>query len=188
MLKYLPTKIINIDKKYHFHNYYCNQKNTTFFFYNKKIQIINNLNFKSHSSFQSWIYFSSKFFGFNKNILKYFLNFVGLHKNVFFTNLDEISFLYLKSFFKYYNNYFSLNWYLIFLKERSLLLPLLYKGFRYSKKLPSRGQRTRSNYKNTKKRKEKPLYNEFKKSLTNSYINSHFPNWKLIDTFYFHRF
>ena len=46
MLKYLPKKIITLDKKYIYHNSYCNKKNSTFFFFNKKIQLINNLNFK----------------------------------------------------------------------------------------------------------------------------------------------
>lgn len=56
------------------------------------------------------------------------------------------------------------------------MLPLLYKGMRYSKKLPSRGQRTRSNYESSKKRKEKPSFIHFKKRLTNSYKEEHFPS------------
>ena len=188
MLSYLPKNIIKIDKKYIYHNLYCNKKNTAYFFYNEKIQMINNLNFKTHSFFQNWIYLFTKVYGFNKNTKVYFLNFVGCNKNVLFTDLDECIFLFFKSFSKYYNDYFSLNWYLIFLKERSFLLPLLHKGVRYIKKLPSRGQRTRSNYESIKKRIEKPSYESFVKRLTNAYINENFPNWNQLYQFYFHRF
>lgn len=188
MFKYLPKKIIKIDQKYIYHNFYCNQKNISFFFYNKKMHIINNIHFKNHSYFQNWVYFCSRVFGFNKNILKYFLSFIGCNKNIYYTNLEEHSFLFIRSFLKYYNDYFSLSWYLLFLKERSFLLPLLYRGFRYIKKLPSRGQRTRSNYETSKKRKEKYSFNSFKKRLTNSYKDLNFPNWKKIESFYFYRY
>lgn len=104
------------------------------------------------------------------------MSFIGCNSNIHYTDLEEYTFLFLRSFLKYYNDYFSLSWYLLFLKERSFLLPLLYKGNRYIKKLPSRGQRTRSNYENSKKRKEKPSFSNFKKRLTNSYKDIHFPS------------
>lgn len=188
MLKYFPKKLIIIDKKYLFHNSYCNKKSTTFFFFNKKLQNINNLNFKKPLNFNTWSYYFSKNYGFNKNCLHYFLSYIGVHKDILYTDLDEYTFLYLKSFFKYFYEYFSLSWYLIFLKERSNLLPLFYKGNRYLKKLPSRGQRTHSNYKNSKTRTNTPLYNVFIKRLTNVYKSTNFPTWKQIDSFYFHRF
>lgn len=188
MYKFSCKKIINIDKKYIYHNFFCNKKNTTFFHHNNKIYYINTLSFKNHSSFQSWIYFSSKIFGLNKNIIVYLLSFIGCHRNIIYTDLEEYVFMFLKCFLKHYNDYFSLSWYLTYLKERSYLLPLLYKGNRYIKKLPSRGQRTRSNYENCKNRKYKSSYNDFKKRLTNIYKDTYFPSWKKMENFYFHRY
>lgn len=180
--------IINIDKKYLYHNLHCNRKNVTFFNYNNKAFLINNTNFKSHFSFQSWTYFNSRIFGLNNNIIKYFLSFIGCHTNIFFTDLEEYSFSLFRSLLKYYNDYFSLSWYLLLLYERSILLPFTYRGSRYLKKLPSRGQRTRSNYENSKKRRDLPYYEHFKKRLTSSYKDAHFPSWRRMEYFYFHRF
>lgn len=45
--------IINIDKKFLYHNIYCNKKNVTFFNYNNKSYVINNIVFKSHFTYHS---------------------------------------------------------------------------------------------------------------------------------------
>lgn len=185
---FLFKNIITIDKKYLYHNLSCNKKNVTFFFYNRKIHLINNLTFKKHNSYQCWTYFYSRLFGFNKNISSYFLSFIGYNKNIIFTNSDEYFFLFFKSFLKFYSDYFSLSWFLTYLKQRAYLLPLLSKGYRFFKKYPSRGQRTRSNFRNSKKRIDKNTYFSVKKKLTNHYKYIHYPSWKEINSFYFHSY
>lgn len=180
--------IINIDKKFLYHNIYCNKKNVTFFNYNNKSYVINNIVFKSHFTYHSWTYFHSRIFGLNTNITKYFLSFIGCNSNILFTDLEEYSFNLFRSLLKYYNDYFSLSWYLLLLHERSLLMPFLYRGSRYLKHFPSRGQRTRSNYESSKKRKELPYYEHFKKRLTTSYKDTFFPSWRKMEYFYFHRY
>ena len=42
--------VLDIDTKYLYHNVSCNKKNITFFFYNKKVHMTNNLMFKKHDS------------------------------------------------------------------------------------------------------------------------------------------
>ena len=181
-------KLIKIDKKFLYHNISCNKKNITFFFYNKKIHYINNLNFKNHNYFQCWTFVFSRLFGLNKNISFYFLHFIGYNKNIIFTNVDHSYFLFLKSFLRFYSDYFSLSWFLTYLKQRALLLPLLIKGIRFLKKVPCRGQRTKSNYNNSKKRIDHGTYWKVKKNLTNDDKWMHYPSWKEMDTFYFHKF
>lgn len=180
MLKYVPNKLIPIENN---NNGKCQKKNITFFFYNKKINIK-----YLKSTYKTRLFFASKMFGWNKSMFELFFHYTGCHKEILYTNLDEYSFLFLKSFLKYYDSYFSLNWYLLFLKERSVVLPLLSRGQRYIKKLPSRGQRTRSNYETNKQRREKLSYKLFQKRLTNAYKTKHFPNWKNMDFFYFHKY
>jgi hypothetical protein len=89
--------------------------------------------------------------------------------------LDEFFFILFKSFLKNYSDYLSLSWFLLYLKQRSFLLPLLFRGVRYLKRLPSRGQRTCSNYNTNKNRKDNRNYFSFKKKLTNHYKSVNFP-------------
>jgi len=188
MLK-VYTNLIPFDKKHMYSNNTFNKKNITFFFFNKKNYLINNNNFKKHGDYQNWKFFCSRLFGFNKKLLIYILPFLGYNKNIFYTDTDETYFIFFKYFLKYYCDFFTLSWFLIYLKQRVNLLPLLIKGIRFIKKLPCRGQRTHSNY-HTSKKKKTPKFNllSFKKKLNKRTLLVKFPNWKQIDSFYFHRF
>jgi len=189
MLKFFIYKyFISFDFKYIHNLVFQNKKKTTFFFYNKKKIYLNNSNIILHGSYQNWSYFFYRIYGLNKKSLYYILNFFGYNKNILFTNTDEFFFICFKYLFKLMFDYFSLNWYLIYLKQRDLLLPLLYKGIRFLKKYPCRGQRTNSNYRTSKKRKNINSYSNFYKKLDNVLLNAKYPSWKNIETFYFHRY
>lgn len=178
---------IIIDKKFLYHNASCNKKNVTFFFHNKKVHLINKLSFKRHHNFQCWKYLCSKVFGFNNNISSYILKFIGYNKKIMFTDLDEYYFFIFKSFLRCYSDYLSLSWFLIYLKQRRVLLRFFFRGYRFNKRLPSRGQRTWSNNK-TSKHRTIIGFRGFKRKLKRDYRALHFPNWKEINSFYFHRF
>lgn len=182
------SKLIQFDKQYIYYNNQLNKKNVTFFFYNKKSHLINNNNFNKPGNYQNWSYLCSRIYGLNKRLINYLIPFLGYNKNVLFTNIDEYYFLFFKHFLKNNSSYFSLSWYVLYLKQRTSLLPLLIKGIRFLKKLPSRGQRTRSNYNTSKKMNKKISYSSFKKKLNKRNLNIRFPNWKQIESFYFHRF
>ena len=168
-------KFINKNEKDFFINSKLNKKHITFFFLNESFFFITDATFKNHSKFQNWIFLCSRIYGFNKNIVSQLLPYVGCNKNILFTNVDEIFFIFFKHFLRQFSDFFSLSWYLTYLKQRTFLLPLLFKGMRYIKKLPCRGQRTRSNYNISHKRKNIINYFSFKKKLNNIFISKYYP-------------
>jgi len=186
-MTYLDNNIASNPNFYYINNS-CNKQNIAFFFYSKPYYLTFSNSFNKHSNFQNWGYLCSRIYGLNKKTICYILSFLGYNKNILFTNLDESFFIFFKHLLRIKSDFFSLNWFLTYLKERTYLLPLLLKGMRYIKKLPCRGQRTHSNYNNSKKRKNIIDYFNFKKKLNNVYISRYFPGYNQIESFYFHRF
>lgn len=184
----LNIKSRKMNNLWSYHSLSKNYKHTTFFFYNKKMQITSKFRFKRPGNYQHWEYFYSRLFGLNKNMKNYLVSFYGYHNDMLFTNLDEYFFFNFKIFLRNYSDYFSLSWFLTFLRQRDVLLPLLRKGIRFLRKLPCRGQRTTSNYETSKKRSKLPSYLSFKRKLTSTYVSKFYPGWQHIESFYFHRF
>ena len=109
------------------------------------------------------------------NIVQYILPFLGYNKNIKFTDVEEYFFIVFKHLLYLKSNYFALSWFLLSLEQRKSVLPLLIRGIRYIKNLPSRGQRTHSNYR-TAHNNKKVHYNVFIKKLNKRYIATNFPS------------
>lgn len=177
-------KSYNIDKKKN----KLHSKNVTYFFFNKDIQIMSKNSFKKHGHYQKWTYFFKRLFGMNKNILKYILPYWGIHKHSLYTTTDEYFFIYFKYILRNYSDFFSLSWFLLYIKQRTYLLTLLIKGIRFIKHLPSRGQRTRSNYKTVRMHNTDYNYSVYKKTINKHTVTIKYPSWKQTASFYFHRY
>lgn len=187
LIKRKKRKKIVTDLVFRYYNHTPNRKNVTYFFFNGKIHITSVISFTKHASYHNWETLYSKIYGLHKNICVYLLSFLGHNINILYTNLDEFYFTFSKIFFKNYQLFLSLNWYLLHLKQRECL-SIFERGKRFFRRFPCRGQRTRSNYKTCKKRFYNIKYNSYIKSLNSHYILQKYPNWKQINVFYFHRF
>lgn len=163
-----------------------NKKSTTFCFYIEPIKITNISSYERPHSHKIWENFFIQIYGFDFKLCNYIIKFIGYHKNILYTNLDECFFLYFKSFFKKYEEHLSVKLYMASLQIRTKLR-FLYKGIRFFQNYPSRGQRTRSNFNTSANRRAPMKYWVFKKFITESYLSKVFPNWNNMKSFYFHR-
>lgn len=165
-----------------------NQINIAYFFFDKKVHLINSDTYEKHKNYQCWTNHLKCFFGFNRNFLFYMLPILGYNRNILFTNTDEYYFTCFKYLLRYYGYYFTLSWYFLYLRQRHFILPLFDRGIRFYKKLPCRGQRTKSNYKNSRKVNKNVNLSFFKKKLNKRFIIKKFPSFNEMHLFYFHRF
>jgi hypothetical protein len=102
--------------------------------------------------------------------------------------VEESFFISLKWLLKNFIDFFTLSWYILYLNQRTYFLPLLRKGLRFIFKYPSRGQRTRSNYRTINKSPKLMNVKRFRQKITSEYVVTKYPNWTNLKTFYFHRF
>ena len=111
----------------------------------------------------------------NHKVLNYIKSFLGYNSYIKYHNNDEFFFSYFKDILTDYSDFFSLGWYMLYLRQRKYILPLFIRGIRFFNNLPCRGQRTHSNY-NTSKRKKKVYdYLLLKKKLNDVFIKNKYP-------------
>lgn len=156
--------------------YALQKKYVSYFFFNKDIHIVHDDNFKRHGHYQKWTYFYSRLLGINEKLNAYWLPYFGYHKSIQFTTTDEYFFIYFKYLLSKFADYFTLSWLILYMKQRRQLLPVFIRGIRYLKRLPSRGQRTRSNYSTVSNSTLVTTYEHFKRNVNKQTLHLIYPS------------
>lgn len=106
---------------------------------------------KSKSSL--YFYYSNQYFGFGKGLFQYVCINLGLTENVSVKQLSKMfAARKLRKFFSINGGFFGFEYKKLYIFDIGRLIRLrCYRGIQHKCGYPTRGQRTRSNYKNARK-------------------------------------